>query len=63
MPGRITVGNVDIVAVLDMVPPAREPNMMFPTTSPRTGTPIRTAWKKDSSSSTTSISFSAPKAR
>ena len=33
MPGRITVGNVDIVAVLDMVPPAREPNMMFPTTS------------------------------
>jgi glyoxylase-like metal-dependent hydrolase (beta-lactamase superfamily II) len=33
MPGRITVGNVDIVAVLDMVPPAREPNMMFTTTS------------------------------
>ena len=33
MPSRITVGNVDIVAVLDMVPPAREPNMMFPTTS------------------------------
>ena len=33
MPGRITVGNVDIVAVLDMVPPAREPNMMFANTS------------------------------
>ena len=34
MAGRIRVGNVDIVAVLDMVPPPREPSMMFPTTSP-----------------------------
>ena len=33
MPERIRVGNVDIVAVLDMVPPAREPCIMFPTTS------------------------------
>ncbi len=33
MAGRITIGNVDIVAVLDMVPPPRDPWMMFPTTS------------------------------
>jgi glyoxylase-like metal-dependent hydrolase (beta-lactamase superfamily II) len=33
VPGNIRVGNVDIVAVLDMVPPPREPSMMFPTTS------------------------------
>ncbi len=33
MPDKIRVGNVDIVAVLDMVPPPREPSMMFPTTS------------------------------
>ena len=33
MPDNIRVGNVDIVAVLDMVPPPREPSMMFPTTS------------------------------
>ena len=33
MPDNIRVGNVDIVAVLDMVPPPREPTMMFPTTS------------------------------
>ena len=33
MPERIRVGNVDIVAVLDMVPPPREPSMMFPATS------------------------------
>ena len=31
MPGQIRVGNVDIVAVLDMVPPPRDPWMMFPT--------------------------------
>ena len=33
MPGQIRVGNVDIVAVLDMVPPPRDPWMMFPTTA------------------------------
>ena len=33
MAGQIRVGNVDIVAVLDMVPPPRDPWMMFPTTS------------------------------
>lgn len=33
MPDNIRVGNVDIVAVLDMVPPPRAPSMMFPTTS------------------------------
>jgi len=33
VPDNIRVGNVDIVAVLDMVPPPREPSMMFPTTS------------------------------
>ena len=32
MPNQIRVGNVDIVAVLDMVPPAREPSMMFTNT-------------------------------
>lgn len=33
MAGQITIGNVDIVAVLDMVPPPRDPWMMFPATS------------------------------
>ena len=33
MAGQITIGNVDIVAVLDMVPPPRDPWMMFPTTA------------------------------
>ncbi len=33
MPDNIRVGKVDIVAVLDMVPPPREPSMMFPTTT------------------------------
>lgn len=33
MADKVTVGNVEITAVLDMVPPSREPSMMFPTTS------------------------------
>lgn len=33
MAGQIRVGNVDIVAVLDMVPPPRDPWLMFPTTA------------------------------
>ncbi len=33
MAGQITIGNVDVVAVLDMVPPPRDPWMMFPTTA------------------------------
>ena len=33
MPNQIRVGNVDIVSVLDMVPPPRDPWMMFPTTA------------------------------
>ena len=33
MAGQITIGNVEIVAVLDMVPPPRDPWMMFPTTA------------------------------
>lgn len=32
MTDKIKVGNVDIVAVIDMVPPPRQPPMMFPTT-------------------------------
>ena len=30
MPSRVTVGNVDIMAVLDLVPPPRQPEAMFP---------------------------------
>ena len=33
MADTVSVGNVEITAVLDMVPPPREPSMMFPTTS------------------------------
>ncbi|MCH8282725.1 MAG: MBL fold metallo-hydrolase [Chloroflexi bacterium] len=33
MPDKIMVGNVEIIAVLDMIPPPREPQAMFPTTS------------------------------
>ena len=33
MADKVTVGDVEITAVLDMVPPSREPSMMFPTTS------------------------------
>jgi glyoxylase-like metal-dependent hydrolase (beta-lactamase superfamily II) len=33
MADKVTVGNVEITAVLDMVPPSREPSMMFPTTN------------------------------
>ena len=33
MADTLTVGNVEITAVLDMVPPPREPSMMFPTTT------------------------------
>ncbi len=34
MAGRVTVGNVDITAVLDMVPSPRKPEMMFPDVPP-----------------------------
>ena len=33
MPDKITVGNVEITAVLDMVPPPRDPTAMFPDTA------------------------------
>jgi len=33
MADKVTVGNVEITAVLDMIPPSREPSMMFPTTN------------------------------
>jgi glyoxylase-like metal-dependent hydrolase (beta-lactamase superfamily II) len=33
MADKVTVGNVEITSVLDMVPPSREPSMMFPTTN------------------------------
>ena len=33
MAGQIRIGNVDIVAALDMVPPPREPWLMFPATA------------------------------
>ncbi len=33
MADKITVGNVEIVAVLDMIPPAREPDRFFPDVS------------------------------
>ena len=34
MAGKITVGNVEIIAVLDMVPPPRAPEVMFPDVTP-----------------------------
>ena len=33
MASSVTVGNVEIIPVLDMIPPSREPTMMFPDTS------------------------------
>ena len=34
MADKVTVGNVEITAVIDMVPPPREPSAMFPDTAP-----------------------------
>ena len=33
MADSIKVGNVEITAVLDMIPPPRDPTVMFPETS------------------------------
>ena len=33
MADRITVGNAEIIAVMDMVPPPRAPEQMFPNVS------------------------------
>ena len=35
MADSIKVGNVEITAVLDMIPPPRDPSVMFPETSAR----------------------------
>ncbi|MEK7807129.1 MAG: MBL fold metallo-hydrolase [Chloroflexota bacterium] len=43
MADKITVGNVDIVAVIDMVPPSRAPTMMFPTTVAKDWAPYQDA--------------------
>ena len=41
MAGRITVGNAEVIAVLDMVPPPRAPEMMFAEVSPEDWAPYQ----------------------
>ena len=43
MANRLTVGNAEVIAVLDMVPPPRDPKLMFPDVSPGDWTPYRDA--------------------
>ena len=35
------IGNVEVIAVIDMIPPAREPSAMFPDVPHRLGMLIR----------------------
>ena len=41
MAGKVSVGNVDIMAVLDMVPPPRKPEIMFPDVLPDAWAPYQ----------------------
>ena len=41
MPAKVTVGNVDIMAVLDLVPPPRAPEVMFPEVPPDAWAPYQ----------------------
>ena len=43
MANRLTVGNVEVIAVLDMVPPPRDPKLMFRDVSPGDWAPYQDA--------------------
>ena len=64
MADRVTVGDAEIIAVIDMVPPPREPSAMFPDVPTDAWT---LTWRRSSLTAsysfTTAASSSAPRDR